>query len=429
MKSRTKPSVASKNSIEDQITEISCFVKRDIACYLTTVADNFLKFYAENKKTSAALIKCWLDKICNIIANAVKKIFKKGYFQDRILLRPLKQVLNECDQNDYFLLPKSVTLKKKIITFLQENINTSPKDPLHYRDHFISIKQFADCVNGRYCLKDFDRMGSGVSFNGVSRAITEKTTLKELYDFLKANLFFSIFCEKSKEALCHLFAMHTHQGGFNYAIATLLQFDMADNLSINDYQAYVYLLPKVGGVNSEVDFNFYPLESGYGVSSMFSYFEEEGDNKKCILKLITNHEITLDLSNLDAIDYDNYEFICTGLACEVEPCTQKGEEGAKESANQYLLGLKEALDEKARHLYGFHSNVESKPVRKTLTAKRDNLQAIRKSPRKLQTYNATANDGAKMFDRKNKRKSNGEFNEEDVIPTKKVKSRLPKLSG
>jgi hypothetical protein len=410
-----------------QLTAILSFVGRNIACYLNDVAKNFLEFYDKNKKTRSSLIKGWLEKIKGVIANAVSKIFKNGYFQDRLLITPLKEILEECIQNADLLFPSNAGKKRKIIAFLEQNTSADPKDPLCCRDHFIAVQKNQDCTSGKYCLKDFERMGTDVKFNGKVQDVTLSDSLPELNKFLRENLFASIDGDKKKNALCHLFAMHTHQGGLNYAIASLLHFDMGYNLALTDYSTYTYLLPKTAGHNSEFEFNFYALESGYGVSSTFSYFEGEGKRRICILQLSSTHEITLDLSNVDKIDYDNYDFVCTKLSCEYALCTEKNEHGLKEKADQYLDRLKNTLDAKAALLPEPKTDAGSMLEMKTFTVNRDELAAPEAGSKSPGKRTATArkllgNEDAALFYLDKKRKPDGDAQE--ISPLKKANTNF-----
>jgi hypothetical protein len=436
--------LASKKTSEDiqaqtdvQLTTIRAFAERNIACYLTDVAKNFLEFFDKNKKTRSTLIKDWLGEICSVIASAASGIFKNGYFQDRLLITPLKLILEGCLQHTDFLFPPSANIKRKMINFLQRSTSATPKDPLYCRDHFIAVQKNQDCTSGKYCLKDFERMGTDVKFNGKIQDVTLSDSLPELNKFLRENLFASIDGDKKKNALCRLFAMHTHQGAFNYATASFLQFDMAYNLALKDYKAYTYLLPKTAGDNSELDFNFYSLESGYGVKSTFSYFEGEGKRRICILQLSSTHEITLDLSNPDQINFDKYDFSCTKLSCEYALCTEKTDEGVRERANQYLDELKNTLDNKSALLPEPKTIADPMVAMKTFTVNRDELKASEADSkgiaRKLLSKgNATlfagdkkrkGNDNVKCH---KKRKSVGGSGDQEMVTLKKPKTKPSK---
>ena len=333
-----------KFSADEQNQVIKRFIANCSApCYLKQVARDFLRFDSSYNGN----YRPWVAKIRCVVVAAIQDVSDKGYFQEVSLIDPLAKICRDYKIFRGFINRPYAHKVSKIVRFLNKSTQLHVDDPLFYREQCLSIKKNVNVFTGEQCRLDFDRLGT-VFFDGHELVLPECSSVQNMCDFLKSNLFFAVD-SVVQDALCRLFVLHVHQAGLSHALSAFLVFHSACKLK-TEVELHDHFCQTTCSDNTLRSLAFVPLAYGFQVTETVAYYEN-GDFSNCLLRLSAQHELTLDPKNLDAGEF--FHLVCRKLECRVTPC-QRSEDSELQQKNQqlheYFLDVQKIMHDKARRL-------------------------------------------------------------------------------
>lgn len=351
-----------------QNKKIKDFLELDKGGFLTALATNFLVFdhsYPQRFRYS------WLPKIRQVICDAIDREELGGYSPPAYLISLLKTIERDYYQHRGFKYKGSREHKSKIITFLRQNTQSDPADPLHYSVLYYYLQQRDKCQSGESCRVSIDRLGDLVKFNDVPFKNQNFESVEHLENFLKQNLFFTIENNSLQKALCLLFMRHVHPEGVSHLVSTFY----ADHSSA----AIVSQKLEVADLSMKVDilfpgqasYEFNSLENGFRIKTIFVFRENNSAYSHVLFSLSAAHELRLEMypEQVSGFDANKFSITCTHLDCYVNHCIvgkTREEKAMNLRVENYLKILEQEIKDKSVLLreHNYVNAIESYKLRR-----------------------------------------------------------------
>lgn len=315
---KTRPSKEQLATAQAQDTIIQKFFRENGNAFLYDLAINFFDF----RRNYQGRFHDAVNKIGEIVCQAIDKIKRTDYFPELDLILPLKNLLAEYNQTRLFKYkPKFRIQNSSIINFLESAVQVNAHDPLQYRDQYYAYLNAPGFRSALHFRDDMIALGANVEFSG--KAVTKFSNNQsshqvrllveeKLFPGSKASDVMRI------DMLCQLFFMHSHRLGVVSIPETYFDKYLEKTLGEPDSDLYAATKQKLDAKNRQLAFKFYPAENGYIITSTARYFENGDRTKPCLLELSASHQISLAPG---VRDIKHYSLDCLELNCVVAPCS------------------------------------------------------------------------------------------------------------